>query len=97
MATTSYNCPCERSSLIIPKVAGLYEVDEINSLKAQMVSLTNVLSKLITGGQAQASPPSIASLVALASKMSTQKELEQGDNETTNYVDRGHYRGHQQQ
>lgn len=29
--------------------------------------------------------------------MSTQKKLEQGDNETANYVDRGHYRGHQQQ
>ena len=69
-------------------------MDEVNSLKVQMASFTNALSKLTTGGQAQASPPSIASLAALASEMSKQKELEQGDNETTNYVDRGHYRGH---
>ena len=72
-------------------------MDEVNSPKAQMASLTNALSKLTIGGQAQASPLSIASLAALASEMSTQKKLEQGDNETTNYVDKGHYRGHQQQ
>lgn len=50
LATTSYNWPCERSSPIIPKAVGLYEVDEVNSLKAQMASLTNALSKLTTRG-----------------------------------------------
>ena len=50
LATTSYNWPCERSSTTIPKVIGLYEVNEVNSLKSQMASLTNALSKLTTGG-----------------------------------------------
>ena len=53
LANTSYNWPCEWSSPNIPKAAGLYEVDEVNSLKAQMASLTNALSKLTAGGQAQ--------------------------------------------
>ena len=33
----------------------------------------------------------------MVSEMATQKKLEQGDTETTNYVDRGHYKGQQQQ
>ena len=69
LATTFYIWPCERSSTTIPKAVRLYEVDEINSLKAQMASLTNALSKLTARGQAQVSPPSIASFVAMASKI----------------------------
>ena len=63
-------------------------MDEVNSLKAQLASLTNALSKLSKGSQAQESPSSIASLAAMANQ--------QGDNETANYVDKGQYRCQQQ-
>ena len=80
LANTSYNWPCERSSSI--KHARVYRMDEVSSLKAQLASLTNVLSKLTQGGQTQASPPSIASLAAMTSQQ------EPSELEMTNYVDR---------
>ena len=60
-----------------------------------MASLTNALSKLTAVGQAQVSPPSVASLATMDMEMATQKKLVQGDNKMANYVDKGHYKGHQ--
>ena len=65
-------------------------MDEISSLKAQLASLTNALSKFSQGSQAQASPSSIASLAAMASQQ------EPSELEVANYVDRGQYQGQQQ-
>ena len=82
-----YNWPCERSYSIKP--ARVYGVDKVSSLKTQLASLTNALSKLSQGGQAQASPQSIASLAAMANQQ------EPSELEVANYVDRGQYQDQQ--
>ena len=64
-------------------------MDEVSSLKAQLTSLTNALSKFSQGSQVQASPSSIASLAAMANQQ------EPNELEVANYVDRGQYRGQQ--
>ena len=58
-------------------------MDEVSSLKPQLASLTNALSKFSQGSQIQASPSSIASLAAMASQQ------EPSELEVANYVDRG--------
>lgn len=63
LANTSYNWPYERET--ITKVLRIYKVDEINSFKAQMTSLTNVVKKLTIGSQTPMNPPSTASSAAM--------------------------------
>ncbi|XP_038904498.1 uncharacterized protein LOC120090870 [Benincasa hispida] len=46
MAATGYNWPSERSS---SRVGGIYELEKVNALKAQMATLTNAINLLSTG------------------------------------------------
>lgn len=64
LANISYNWPSDRA--LPPTAVGLYELDEVTSLKARLSSLTNVLDKLTTGGQAQRNLPSIVAEIKTA-------------------------------
>ncbi|MDV3146708.1 MAG: hypothetical protein Q8754_02610 [Sweet potato little leaf phytoplasma] len=63
MATNNYQWPSERSA---PKkiAAGVFEVDKVSALQAQMTSLANAFMKFSGIGSAQ----SIESAAALASR-----------------------------
>lgn len=74
-ATTSYNQPTKRAN---PRPR-LYEVDELNAIKAHMASLINALNQLSIRNA-----PSIAHMVAC----STYLTLDNPDLEQANYVDR---------
>ncbi|MCQ7416326.1 retropepsin-like aspartic protease family protein, partial [Salmonella enterica] len=83
MATNSYQWPSERST---PKkiAAGVFEVDKVSALQAQMTSLANAFIKFSGTGSAQ----SIESAAALASRPQ-EETIEQ-----VQYVSNSNFRGY---
>ncbi|XP_022866538.1 uncharacterized protein LOC111386305 [Olea europaea var. sylvestris] len=89
IATNSYQWPSERSSA--KKVAGLYEVDPITVLAAQMSSLTNQIVALTSHGSQKKSESIMATSTAYQ-KVERENEQLQYVNDR-NFNQKGNYSG----